>query len=186
MGREIRRVPPNWQHPQTELVNSKTGRMEKCFQPLYDRPYIEAISDWIKNHEAWESAVHERLTKGDITKSEYPHYAAYGGNAPSMEDYRPNWRSDEMTWWQVYETVTEGTPVTPPFATREELVQYLVANGDFWDQKRRSEGNSNIPCGPWSLKQAQAFVFGSGWAPSMVVSNGRAMSGVEAVSEGVL
>ena len=86
-----------------------------------------------------------------------------------------------MTWWQVYETVSEGTPVTPPFETREELVEYLVANGDFWDQKRRTEGRSSMPCEPWPRKQAESFVFGSGWSPSLVVANGRVMSGVEAI-----
>jgi hypothetical protein len=32
----------------------------------------------------------------------------------------------EATWFQAWETVTEGTPVTPPFATTDELVDYLA------------------------------------------------------------
>jgi hypothetical protein len=65
------------------------------------------------------------------------------------------------TWFQVYETVSEGTPVTPPFATKEELVDYLVANGDFWDQHRGDGG--------WSRENAEAFV-GAGFAMSLVVN----------------
>lgn len=158
--------------------------MEECYKPLHNRSYIEALNEWLKDHEAWERGDHESQIKYGYTKAEYPHYANYGGNAPSVEYYRPNWKPEEMTWWQVYETVSEGTPVTPPFATREELVDYLMENGDFWDQKRRADGDSIMPCDPWTRKQAESFVFGSGWAPSLVFDNGQVMSGVEAVHGG--
>lgn len=51
MGREIRRVPPNWQHPKytaenSGIYSSRIGR----YMPLYDRPYIEAITEWIDGH----------------------------------------------------------------------------------------------------------------------------------------
>ena len=174
MGREIRRVPANWQHPKTERLNYLTGRMEECFQALYDRPYIEALAEWLKEHEAWERGEHEGQIKHGHTKAKYPHYANYGGNAPSMEYYRPNWKPEEMTWWQVYETVSEGTPVSPPFATREELVEYLVTNGDFWDQKRGDKA--------WNRKSAEAFVMGDGWCPSLIVTPQHGVqTGVEAL-----
>lgn len=66
-------------------------------------------------------------------------------------------------WWQVWETVSEGSPVTPAFATREELIDYLVANGDAWDQKRGDGG--------WSRENAESFV-GDGWAPSLIGAAG--------------
>lgn len=182
MGREIRKVPANWQHPTKERYDIRTGRTVEYYQPLYNRPYIEALTEWIKEHEAWERGEHEGQVKYGHTKAEFPHYANYGGNAPDVEYYRPNWPAEEMTWWQVFETVSEGTPVTPPFETREELVEYLVENGDFWDQSRRKEGRSSMPCEPWSRRNAEAFVMGSGWAPSMVIDNGKIMSGVEALS----
>ena len=78
--------------------------------------------------------------------------------------YRPKFE-DEPTWFQVYETVSEGSPVTPPFATREELVEYLVKNGDDWDQKQRTGG--------WDRAAAEAFVRQE-WAPSMIVVSGPA------------
>lgn len=88
--------------------------------------------------------------------------------------YRPDWKPEEATWFQMYETVSEGTPVTPPFETREELVEYLVANGCFWDQKRRARGLSGdwMRCSPWTREEATKFVFGDGWMPSMTVQNG--------------
>lgn len=180
MGREIRRVPPNWQHPTKPTYNYKTGQYEEIDVPLFDEPYGPAIADWIRQHELWESGKHPDQLDGSCRKFRY--YAMWGGNPPQVEGYRPDWTSEEATWWQVYETVSEGTPVTPPFATREELVEYLVQHGDFWDQRRLKEGN-RIPCSPWPRKQAEAFVFGDGWAPTLVVQNGNVMPGVEALAK---
>lgn len=174
MGRQIRRVIPNWQHPE-----ESNGR----FRPLFDESYREAITKWIEEHQLWEAGKHpDQLDKTSSAK-EYRYFAEWNGDAPDVKYYRPDWKPEEATWYQVYETVSEGTPVTPPFETREELVEYLVANGDFWDQKRRSEGHASMPCEPWTRQQAESFVFGGGWAPSLVVSDGRIMSGVEAMAE---
>jgi hypothetical protein len=63
-------------------------------------------------------------------------------------------------WWQVWETVSEGSPVTPAFATADELVNYLVTSGDAWDQKRGDGG--------WKREAAEKFVK-SGYAPSMMM-----------------
>jgi hypothetical protein len=70
---------------------------------------------------------------------------------------------EDATWYQLWETVSEGTPVTPPFATKEELVQYLVEHGDFHDQYRRQEGVKGFKCTPWSRDEAESLVFGGGW-----------------------
>lgn len=158
MGREIRRVPPNWQHP----TDKHTGHM----QPMFDRPYLSALKEWIQNHQLWEEGKHPDQLDG--TGSEYRYFAQWSGNPPDVKYYRPDWMPTSMTWWQVYETVSEGTPVSPPFETAEELIECLVANGGFWDQKRRAEGRSSMPCGPWSRESAERFVKGAGCAPSFV------------------
>ena len=113
----------------------------------------------------------------------YKYFAEWGGDAPTYEYYRPNWKPEDMTWYQVYETVSEGTPVTPPFKTKEELIDYLVVDGDFWDQERRREGNTTINCSPWPREQAEEFVHSTGWAPSFVFAGGKLMSGVEGLTE---
>lgn len=179
MGREIRRVPTNWQHPKETRYDPFRRVEHEAYTPMYDQPYIEALTRWVDGWMAWD-------------RGEFPDYASeeckatpywdYEGGPPQPEIYRPNWADGEATWYQVYETVSEGTPVTPPFETKQELIDYLVENGDFWDQKRRKEGCSGIPCAPWPRKQAEAFVNGPGWAPSMVVSDGKVMSGVEFVT----
>lgn len=132
MGREIRRVIPNWEHPKKEFPNYQAGRMEKSYQPLYDQSYREAADEWLKELMAWEAG-----EDPDRAKYDTRYYWDWNGMPPDKDYYRPEWKPEEMTWFQVYETVSEGTPVTPPFATKEELVDYLVEHGDFWDQRPR-------------------------------------------------
>jgi len=178
MGREIRKVPANWAHPKIERPNHRLGIMEESYHPLYDRAFAPAMREWIEGWDAWERG--ERPEYCSEESSSLPFWE-YEGFPPDPNYYRPDWKSEEMTWLQVYETVSEGTPVTPPFKSREELVEYLVKYGDFWDQKRRAEGRSIMRCTPWPRDEATAFVFGAGWAPSMVVADGKVMSGTEAL-----
>jgi hypothetical protein len=62
--------------------------------------------------------------------------------------------------WQMWETVSEGSPVTPVFPTEEELVWHLVVE----------QGHSE--------RGARAFVK-SGWAPSGVDVGNGFVSGIE-------
>lgn len=168
MGREIRRVPPGWQHPKTE------GR----FQPMYDKPFAPTMREWFAAWERWESGERPDYFTPD---DEYLSFWELEGLPPNPEHHRPDWKQEEMTWYQVYETISEGTPVTPAFETQAELVEYLVKNGDFWDQKRRAEGIPYLRCTPWPRAEADAFVYGDGWAPSMAIHDGKMMSGTEAM-----
>ena len=176
MDREIRRVPPNWQHPQEERFNPISGRMEPRYTPLHDRPYIAELVEWFKGHELWEAGKHPSQLSG---AADCRYFAQWEGDPPRVDGYRPDWKDGEATWFQMYETVSEGTPVSPPFATQAELVDYLVAHGDQWDQKRRSEGCDIMPCDPWRREDAERFVYGHGYAPSLVIAGGRVMAGHE-------
>lgn len=83
--------------------------------------------------------------------------------SPEAEKLYDDWQATEPPagdWWQVWQTVGEGSPVTPAFATAEQLIDYLVAYGDVWDQRRGDGG--------WKREAAEKFV-GTGWAASMVV-----------------
>ena len=87
-----------------------------------------------------------------------------------------NWKQiepPEGEGWQVWETVSDGSPVTPVFTTADALIEYLVANGDAWDQHRGDGG--------WSRESAENFVKNTGWAPSLVVSLGKVQSGHEGI-----
>lgn len=150
MGREIRRVPPNWVHPKMDHYGREVD------QPMFDKEFDAAFADWLSEFDAMR-----RGEMTDIDRECYPRGLAdwlQDNHAPDPAYYRP-WKDGEGTWFQVWETVSEGTPVTPPFATPAELVNYLAKYGDFWDQKRGDL--------PPTREQAEAFV-NSGWAPSMV------------------
>src|SRR6202035_2729532 len=165
MGREIRRVPPHWEHPRRDCHHFRPCNPDgKCLQPLYDRDYETELADWLAKREKWKAGGGE----GVCAKHGHTTFEEWHGKAPDPNYYRPAWTDEERTWFQVYETVSEGTPVTPAFATKEELVDYLVNHGDFWDQKR---GN-----GGWERENAEKFV-GTGWAPSMMIV--RNAAGVE-------
>lgn len=152
MGREIRRVPPNWEHPR---------EADGHYLPLYDESFESATKRWKGEYEQWEQGGRQAYKD---ESGEDIEYWEYNNNPPDRDYYRPHWEESERTWYQVYQTVSEGSPVTPPFATKEELIDYLVANGDFWDQRRGVGG--------WTRENAESFV-GRGWAPSLVVANGR-------------
>ena len=160
MGREIRMIPPNWEHPKRKDYDYQKGIVVESFQPMFDTPYIDAITEWIEGHQLWEKGKHQYQDK------DYKYYAEYNGDPPSFEYYRPNWKPEEMTWFQMYETVSEGTPVSPPFETKKELINYLVENGDYWDQKREHGG--------WNRKSAESFVE-KGWSPSGIMIAGKGL-----------
>lgn len=153
MGREIRRVPPNWEHPKDD---------DGHYIPMYDEDFSHAAREWLDNAIAWDNGTHKDIEY----KKDYPFYWQWSSSPPSEESYRPTFR-EEPTWFQVYETVSEGTPVTPPFSTKQELIDYLVENGDFSDQ---TESRWRQKRGGWKRENAEAFVDRE-WAPSLMVTN---------------
>jgi hypothetical protein len=73
--------------------------------------------------------------------------------------------------WQLWETVSEGSPITPVYSTAEGLIDHMCSGPMVdlpWDTG-------------WSRKVAEAFVRGDGWAPSMVVIGGTPFDGVTAI-----
>ena len=82
-----------------------------------------------------------------------------------------DWTSSEPPagdGYQIWETVSEGSPISPVFASPEELAQYMAG--------RKWGADKGTPYETW-LK----FINGPGWAMSGVVRDGVYMSGVEAV-----
>lgn len=166
MGREVRRVPANWEHPRRDCHHSPWagGCSEakrsggKCYQPLHDRSFSQEAAEWKEGLRKWESGE-------DKDRAEHPgmEWWEWHGDPPNREYYQPEWKPEDMTHYQVYETVSEGTPVTPHFATPEELIDYLVAHGDYWDQYRGHGG--------WSRQSAEQFI-GRGFAMSLMVQTG--------------
>ena len=176
MGREIRRVPPNWEHPKRE---------NGSYQPMFDASASNRFTEWLEDFDRFKREEIKEVCEnyGYDERDPYAVFCEYSGGPPDHEYYRPHWELAEATWLQVYETVSEGTPVSPAFATEEELVDYLVENGDFWDQSRRNDGDHHyMNCDPWHRKAAEKFVK-TGFALSFVADSKGLRSGVDALAD---
>lgn len=174
MGREIRMVPANWEHPTQECphlpwaggCDEAKANNGRCFLPVYDEPYEHAAQEWLNECIAWSNRTATGFDGNPVdeeTYREHQFYWDYAGKPPNKESYRPQF-DQPATHYQVYETVSEGTPVTPHFATHGELIEYLIEHGDFWSQRRGDGG--------WDRVAAERFVL-SEWDRPWRVSSGR-------------
>jgi hypothetical protein len=151
MAREIRKVPPNWEH---YTIHS---------------PYVTAMEEWIDQHYQWLEYIHPDQHNADNIPE---YYAEWFGPPPDPQNYPAEWSEGELTWWQVHALTgsTLGSAVSPPFETQSELVEYLVKNGDYHDQHQRKMGITSVNCDPWTRAEAEELVYGSGRSPSPMVS----------------
>ncbi len=143
MSREIRRVPPIWEHPKDQR-----GR----YIPLYDNDYDAAAAEWWEDAVLWAKGEHPSQAEYPDTAGECTYYRDYNGMPPDRESYRERaWDEGEATAYQVYETVSEGTPVSPVFPDEASMREWLHEQG-------------------YSPVAIEAFV-SQQWAPSMLVFN---------------
>lgn len=125
MGREPRRVPPDWQHP----IDAR-GSYDPLFEP--GRPVAEIIAEYDREKAQWESGAHPDQLPGGLAPGRDPKecsWEKWHGHRPLPEHYMPFWPAEQATHWQMYETCTEGAPISPVFATPEELARWLANNG---------------------------------------------------------
>lgn len=103
MSREVRMVPENWKHP--KLSGSNT------FIPLRDN-FREAVVNY-------EQAERDHGIK----------YVMECLGKLNVEDFMlPYCDDSERTQYMMYESASEGTPISPAFNTPEELARWLVDN----------------------------------------------------------
>lgn len=162
MGREVRRVPKDWSHPKDN--NNR-------YIPLYEgiKNLDLKIEQWHAKNDLWNDGKHP-------DQKEFPEYKPYGhrfcsytewfGGPPNPENYMPYWSEEERTHYQMYEVVTEGTPMSPICETPEELAQWLA------DNKASAFGRQTATYAEW-LK-----MINKGFAISAVLSEGSLIPGV--------
>lgn len=102
MGREVRKVRKDWQHPKNERGN---------YKPLFEG-YAADSEEFMRLSQ--ENGLREAIE--------------YMG-CPDKENYMPDWSEEEATHLMMYETTSEGTPISPAFETAEELARWLTDNG---------------------------------------------------------
>lgn len=84
------------------------------------------------------------------------------GIDPAFEKLHEEWEPEEPpkgNGWQLWETVSEGSPISPVFATKEEFVGYLVGQG-------------------YSKESAEAFAE-DGYCSSALIVDGKMYENIE-------
>ena len=103
--------------------------------------------------------IEEGLRDGWL-KNTPPHYGC---------DVMPEWTEEQKTHIQMYETTSEGTPISPVMDTPENLARWLT------DNESSAFGRMTATYEQW------LGVCRGGWAPSMVADSRGLVSGVEGI-----
>ena len=142
MSREIRSVALDWEHP-VDRDNPRYYGGETRYISLHSR---EDLRRHLDDPECMAEGI-------------------------DPADYMPELAEGTPYGWQMYETVSEGTPVSPAFATRDELAAWLSSP---------AAGREQV-----SPQAAKAFA-AEGWAPSFVSPAGSSelISGVASMGDG--
>lgn len=156
---------------------TRTWSQDKGWQdkkPAY-RPTADEVNEWSKYGMGHDSLNEGIVIQFRCKKMGLPYTCSVCDGSgelwqsPEIEKAADKWESIEPPsgdGWQLWETVSEGSPITPVFATKEKLVDYMV-KGDAWSHK-------------WTREQAEAMV-AEGWVMSGMAVNGKVMKAEEAV-----
>lgn len=141
MGREVRMVPKDWEHPKDR--KGEYIPMDEHF-PYNAEEIKEGLRDkWLVN--------------------EPPNYGI---------KVMPQWPESERTHYQMYETTTEGTPISPVMETPEALARWLA------DHKASAFGSETASYEAWlaTIKRGSA-------CSAAVLPGVGLISGVQAIAE---
>jgi hypothetical protein len=129
---EIRKVSKDWKHPRDE-----NGR----FIPLFGCSYSKCCAEWDEEKEMWDTGFvllysptgpHVRTYKPkEENLCSLTFEERQGWGRPIQEEYMPEREPEEKTHFQMYETVSLGTPISPIKETQEELEERLIENWVF-------------------------------------------------------
>ena len=165
MGREVRMVPADWQHPKDG------GR----YKPLLSGSFEERLQEWETGKEKWNEGLRADWNGGwkELSADEKAmSYEDWDGFKPACEDYMPAFEDGEATHFMMYENTTEGTPISPAFATPEELARWLADSG------------ASAFAGQTATYEAWLSTCKSGSAPSAMFSPQTGLvSGVEGINK---
>ena len=166
MSREVRKVPVDWSHPKSE---------NGSYRPMFDRDYQTEFSAWLKGKEQWENGFQKDWSSGNFRPKDEKYknmsFEEWSGTAPDSRYYMPQWPEEEKTHFMMYETTSGGSPISPAFETREELAHWLD------DNKASAFGKHTASYEEWLAMIDQEYCI------SMIMTNGKLMSGVEACSK---
>jgi len=159
MGREVRMVPKNWEHPKDKSGN---------YIALFDSDFEECADNWDKEYSKWNRGIYPVYANEESKKMGYEEFE---GERPDKNDYMPSFLDGTKNYYMMYETTTEGKPISPAFETPEELARWL------YDNKASAFGDSTASYEGW-LRVAEGD-----YAPSAVYSDKLGLqNGVDALN----
>ena len=125
MGRECRKVHPDWE-PEINEYGHAVGLFDGARFPEHERR-------WLKEKKLWDQgltpAFHDGAPPEPIPeKYRGMSFEEWDSERPDPADYMPQWTPEEATHFRMFETVSEGSPVSPAFATKEELARWCSEN----------------------------------------------------------
>jgi len=177
MGREVRMVPADYVHPvYSEEETWEHPRLRGRFKPLFyatPEKFAETVAQYKLQKAQWKKGYTLDWVSGDfVPKSVEESCATFSewyGEPPQASDYMliPK---EQQTHYMMFETVTEGTPISPVFPTAEALAKWLAETG------------ANAGAYSTATYEQWLNVCKGGYAPSMIIANGKIMSGVEATT----
>jgi len=179
MGRTIRRVPADWRHPTFAdygLTCPYFNHTNNTLLPLYDKTYEEALAKWEQDRASARAGTSEwyKSVEEFEEECEKPEPGGWGLR-------RRSWTPEEATHYQMYETVSEGTPTSPVFETLQELEDWLVKGGVYSrivEGLNRKEDLAMYQEGPYLREAARAFCK-SQWVPSLLIAGSEVYKNVE-------
>lgn len=112
-GRELRRVPLDYQHP-----TDSQGRNRPIFLEFYE----DALERWVAEWREWQAGTHPDLQRdGLAADAKRLLFAEWHGGPPDPETYLTvRWPEDAEMGIQMWETVTEGTPISRVFPDSDD------------------------------------------------------------------
>ncbi|WBU27560.1 hypothetical protein OOZ54_12730 [Rhodopseudomonas palustris] len=125
MSREVRRVPATWAHPR-----DRQGR----FIPLRGDNYAAAAAAWDEGARQWAAGMVATNDSRPGAPAWRPRdgftvsrsYEDFAGLRPIAAAFMPDWQPEERTHWQMYESSSHGTPLSPPLPSTAELASWLA------------------------------------------------------------
>lgn len=162
MGREVRRVRKDWVHPRDSRGNPI---------PLHNQSFSEALAEWEESRDRWDRGFVRTWSDDEpwrTRRDDDGDFNGWYGSRPVPEEYMPDWPEEERTHLQLYENVSEGTPISPPMPDEESLAHWLADNG------------ANANAGETASYESWLAMIRQGWSVSMVgLPGGKLVSGVE-------
>lgn len=119
MGREVRRVPKDWHHP-----SNSRGH----YIPLLGGSFLERLRGWKEDSAQWQKGMRWTWNRKKLVPVDAEDLGQPFEEKPKRADYMPDWTTTVASHYQMYETCTEGTPISPVFAAPEELARWLADN----------------------------------------------------------